>query len=179
MATMRSERLGRDFDVEIIHAGLVPEPWGNGKPPARGVPRHMDHWLVMFRLPAGGATETVDYYTGLGHRKLLTERLRNWHKNILASDPANWCDLKAYREYVEHDSRPVAPKLDDVFYSLSIDAEALGMSFEDWASDLGYDTDSRSAFATYEACQKAAKQLIRITGVSARDLGKIAEAFAD
>ena len=177
MATMRSERLGRDFDVEIIHAGLVPEPWGNGKPPARGVPRHMDHWLVLFRPPNGGATETVDYYTGLGHRKSLAERLRKRHKNILASDPGDWEDLKAYRGYVESDTRPVAPKLDDVLHSLSMDASAFGMSFEDWAEELGYDTDSRLAFATYEECQKSAKRLIRITGE--RDLGKLAEAFAD
>ena len=177
MAMMKSERLGRDFDVEIVHVGLVPEPWGNGKPPARGVPRHMDHWLVLFRLPNGGAEETVDYYTGLGHRKRLPEGRRTWHKDILSSDPGNWEDLRTYRGYVESDTRPVAPKLDHVLHSLSMDASAAGMSFEDWAGDLGYDTDSRAALATYEECQKSAKRLTRITGE--RDLGKIAEAFAD
>jgi hypothetical protein len=33
------------------------------------------------------------------------------------------------------------------------------MSFEEWASDFGYDTDSRSAEATYNACKREADDL--------------------
>ena len=36
--------------------------------------------------------------------------------------------------------------------------------FDDWALDFGYDTDSRKAFATYEACQRIAEDLATFLG---------------
>lgn len=44
----------------------------------------------------------------------------------------------------------IEPKLADVLYSLSSDVDTLNFStFEDWASEFGYDKDSRSAEAIY------------------------------
>jgi len=37
-------------------------------------------------------------------------------------------------------------------------------SFEDWASDFGYDPDSRKAEAAYRACGKISKQVKRFLG---------------
>lgn len=37
-------------------------------------------------------------------------------------------------------------------------------SFEDWAGDLGYDTDSRKAEKIYKACLKIAKKLHALLG---------------
>lgn len=46
-----------------------------------------------------------------------------------------------------------APDLVDVLGCLVRDADALDAArFEDWASDYGYDTDSREAESTYRAC---------------------------
>lgn len=36
-----------------------------------------------------------------------------------------------------------------------------GVTFEDWASDLGYDTDSIKALRTYEACREIHNDLYR------------------
>lgn len=36
------------------------------------------------------------------------------------------------------------------------------MTFEEFCSEFGYDTDSRKAYKTYKACQTAAKKLERI-----------------
>ncbi len=52
------------------------------------------------------------------------------------------------------------PKLADVLYSLSSDADALNYStFEDWASEFGYDKDSRSAETIYKTCLEYALKL--------------------
>ena len=48
--------------------------------------------------------------------------------------------------------RPVTPTAASVLYSLLADASADGESFSDWCTNYGYDTDSRKALATYEAC---------------------------
>jgi len=57
------------------------------------------------------------------------------------------------------------PKAHDVLDSLLIDAE-MGEydSFEQWASDFGYDTDSRKAEQTYRQCRELAPQLHEFLG---------------
>lgn len=48
---------------------------------------------------------------------------------------------------------PIVPDAVGVVYSLCSDADAIDAGgFEAWASDFGYDTDSRKAEATYRAC---------------------------
>lgn len=58
------------------------------------------------------------------------------------------------------------PSLADVMECLASDASTVENSrgFEDWAEDLGYDTDSRSAEATYQACVKQTDKLRRLLG---------------
>jgi hypothetical protein len=51
------------------------------------------------------------------------------------------------------------PTAYDLLYCLKMDSSAASMSFEDWASDFGYDTDSIKALATYNACCDNAKKL--------------------
>lgn len=54
------------------------------------------------------------------------------------------------------------PKLKEVIYALLSDSQAGSMSFENFCSEFGHDTDFRRAYATWEAC-----------GVSAEKLGKL------
>lgn len=60
-------------------------------------------------------------------------------------------------------AQKVTPKLDDVMHSLLSDGSAFfdGQRFEDWASDLGYDSDSIKALKTFEACDKIGRDLAR------------------
>jgi hypothetical protein len=60
-----------------------------------------------------------------------------------------------------HEKEPTAA---DVLSCLCSDARAADDSFEDWARDLGYDTDSREAEATYKACCAIAPKLTRFLG---------------
>jgi hypothetical protein len=52
------------------------------------------------------------------------------------------------------------PNYDSVMACLVRDAEALNQTFENWALEFGYDTDSRKAYAIWEACCENARKLI-------------------
>lgn len=54
----------------------------------------------------------------------------------------------------------ILPDAVDVFYSLTMDSGVLDYAgFEDWASEYGYDTDSRQAENVYHACLEIALKL--------------------
>lgn len=70
------------------------------------------------------------------------------------------------------------PQSHDVIYCLISDAQSIECadSFEDWASSLGYDTDSRKAEKTYKACVKNQQNIRRFLGT---DFDLFAEACQD
>lgn len=92
-----------------------------------------DEWRVSFvkRAQSGGKAGELKtaYYTGTGHRAKPAKRM-------------SW----------DNAPRPVAPTAGSVLYSLLLDASGADENFFDWCSNYGYDTDSRKALATYEAC---------------------------
>lgn len=57
--------------------------------------------------------------------------------------------------------RKLAPlQIADILESLQSDVSGIEDStFEDWADDLGYDTDSRSALKTFETCRETARAM--------------------
>lgn len=55
--------------------------------------------------------------------------------------------------------KPVTPELSAVLSCLVLDAAAASESFEDWCSELGYDSDSRKALETYLECQNTALEM--------------------
>ena len=57
------------------------------------------------------------------------------------------------------------PTSEDVLDALLSDADALQYdTFEDWAPELGYDTDSIKAKKIYEACRKTGSELKKLLG---------------
>lgn len=56
------------------------------------------------------------------------------------------------------------PTVADILDCLASDASGDGQSFDDWASDFGYDTDSRKAEETYRTIQKQTKELRQLIG---------------
>lgn len=62
--------------------------------------------------------------------------------------------------------RPIRPTIDEVLNSLALDVSYSNQFFEEWAESLGYDTDSRAAYATWTACQKIARDLQEYLGGS-------------
>jgi hypothetical protein len=61
------------------------------------------------------------------------------------------------------------PELADVLDCIASDASSYenAQSFEDWASEFGYDTDSRKAEKMYRAIKRQAEQLKRMLGEEA------------
>lgn len=122
----------------------------------------------------------TDYTQGIGHLPETEAYLfkRYGNRNSLARD--------AYYKNVAHDGkygavlrdRPLPPPaLLDVLYSLVSDSDADENSFEDWCSNYGYDTDSRWAEATYNACREIGTKLRRMLG--ADNLARLRELFQD
>ena len=56
------------------------------------------------------------------------------------------------------------PEAGDVLSCLASDASALDEDFENWCSDLGFDTDSRKAHKTYTVCKRQAERLQKFLG---------------
>ena len=70
------------------------------------------------------------------------------------------------------------PDLRDIMYSLVMDSDVIDYpSFEEWASNFGYETDSRKAEAIYRACLDIALKLRAALGDDG--LAKLREAFQD
>lgn len=59
-----------------------------------------------------------------------------------------------------------APEAADVLDCLASDAAGVenARSFEEWASEYGYDTDSRKAHKTYTLCKREAERLLKFLG---------------
>jgi hypothetical protein len=72
-----------------------------------------------------------------------------------------------YRTGVGHRKAGLAvdPPMADVVHCLISDGNACLQDFEDWASDLGYDTDSRKAYATWVACCETGHRLARVLDI--------------
>lgn len=171
---LHSDRLNLDFNGGIVHCGLQDSPFDTIKP------NFMDKWQVTICV-AGRNPQFFEFHTGIGHRKLLEKNMRQYDQwrhavEIDILRQGEWHDRVKQKAAIEHDSRPVPPKLDDVLYSLVTDSEAGQTTFADWCANFGYDEDSRKALATYEACQQNADKL-RKAGVT--DLEKAREAFQD
>lgn len=57
-----------------------------------------------------------------------------------------------------------APNARDVLDCLASDVSGIDQPFESWASDLGYDPDSRKAERTYQQIKRQAKRLEDLLG---------------
>jgi hypothetical protein len=118
-------------------------------------------WMVQ--LTRNGVTVETEYHMGCGHRVMGQGR---WAKRVPSAAFAKLTNdlVNALKQ-----SRPTRPTLSDVLWSLSMDGEAGNELFENWCDNFGYDTDSRKALATYEACQQSGIKLRKL-GLRLADL---------
>lgn len=133
--------------------------------PAKTYEEHQKAWahdLWRVVLKKGNFSFTTSYRTGLGHRKLAAGvSLKNgeWGNRYQGK----------YTKSIEKAARdglivPSTPKLADVIYSLVCDAGVGDMSFSDWCSDFGYNTDSIKAREMYLACGETRANLLKLVG---------------
>ena len=123
---------------------------------------------------------TTDYTQGEGHCPAYKAAALGNPKSIMR-DKAIAMECETGRRYAVGGfggSKLTPPAAADVLCSLVSDSDVLDCSkFEEWASNLGYDTDSRSAEAIYRSCLEIALKLRN--GLGDTNLQRLREAFQD
>ena len=168
---LHSDRLDMDFEGEIIHMGLAIEDEGG----EHAWPH--DKWTFVLDGQA------FEFKTGIGcHRKMRRkspisppDNFESSYYGLTSMSGKHWNAMRLKR-FGQVSTLSGKPTVDDLLYSLVSDASSGRETFEDWCSELGYDTDSRKAFSIYEQCQNTIGKLRKI-GVS--DLDAASEAFQD
>lgn len=71
------------------------------------------------------------------------------------------------------------PELEEVLNCLFSDAYSVlnASDFEDWANELGYDTDSRQAEKIYKECLKIAEQLENVFGEDFETINELVQDY--
>lgn len=121
---------------------------------------------------------STDYSTGIGHVPGYTQGLRDslYNFNAMWNSVEEGVGFAPERPFRNKKIPP--PTIDDVLYSLVLDSDAVDhANFESWASDFGYETDSRAAEAIYKTCLDIGLKLRAAVG--SKDLAKLQEVFQD
>jgi hypothetical protein len=110
----------------------------------------------------------LDYQQGVGHIPAIVGKSypqemqeREWE----ASEKGRY-QVRANSSYMTK-TLP-APNVADILYCLVSD-DTNGESLEDWASNFGYDIDSRKAEETYRACARQTRDARRVLGADVLD----------
>lgn len=131
-------------------------------------------------ITRGGASMTVTYSMGAAHRRWDSDKLRHkvggsyTRQELESVSPALGArgiggapESIALREAREAYTVAVEPDLPGVLDCLASDSQGYEWagSFEDWAAEYGYDTDSRKAEATYRHVGEQARALRHLLGL--------------
>lgn len=117
-----------------------------------------------FRWVVRIGTEAFDYKTGVGHATPVYSKTGSKNKRPENSITQNENGFP--QEWIH------VPKIRDVIDCLVSDANSGAETFPEFCSNMGYDTDSRSALETYLACQQGGEKLRRALGAKYQDLVK-------
>ena len=153
--------------------------------PKRNINKRSLNWRVtLVRTPINSPSRdilTTDYSAGVGHCPSYKQNAR-WTLDYAAlieheTETGRAATTRAGLG-VKLKGPAITPNPLDVIASLVMDSSVLDeSSFEDWASSLGYDTDSRAAESIYRACLDIALKLRN--GLGEANLAALREAFQD
>ena len=134
--------------------------------------------VIVYRK--GKQVLTCMYTMGSGHftKPEHIEKYRNMYKRLHDMIPGTdrflqvletkrpstpWIDPDTARNHLRKMAQTIGvePKTDEVLASLISEGSAYfdAMRFEDWASDIGYDTDSRKAERMFNECRETGAKL--------------------
>lgn len=155
----------------------------NAKPRESGNPWRSLNWTVTLHKAARPIL-TTDYAAGEGHAPASKASLTElggtnsiMRHEAISYELEHGVTYKA-RTFGAGSRKKFEPDACDVMHSLVSDSDVLDCStFEEWASNLGYDTDSRKAEAIYRACLEIALKLRNGLGEAA--LQELREACQD
>lgn len=146
------------------------------------------NWIVT--LKKNGVELSTDYMQGQAHVKGYNVKCDQprYKAKIQTEIVTRTCEegrryffsprLNRVTRSIKYKRGQPKPELKDVLYSLSIDSDVLDFStFEDWASEFGYEADSREAEKIYRACLEIALRMRSMFGDA--ELSVLMEAFQD
>jgi hypothetical protein len=121
--------------------------------PAPTAARDGINWIIT--ITRGGKSLTTEYCYGIGRLPDYNKRHNDTHNIGVATKNGTWF------------KRPVPkPSIADVMHCLTMDSSAVDQCFEDWASNYGYGTDSRTAEQMYRKCVELGYQLRTLANIS-------------
>lgn len=146
-------------------------PWSESrsfKPGAKVTERSLN-WRVTVKRN-NRAICTTDYTAGIGHAPSYKQGARMSLDGEAAliheTERGTVAKPSAMLGHV-YSGKPIKCDPCDVIYSLVSDSSAIDYpTFEEWARELGYDTDSRKAESIYRACLEIALALRSALGDS-------------
>lgn len=135
------------------------------------------HWRVRVYREGRKCDISSSYSMGIGHLPKSIQPPTRGASVDQYDNTVKILETGRYRPGLR--TTPLAPpSIVDALYSLVSDAEAINFpSFEEWASELGFETDSRKAESIYRACLDTGLKLRRM--LSDAELTKLREAFQD
>lgn len=132
--------LGLSMTTEFV-------PWSSSR--NKGEKQPSLNWIVTIHK-GNRVVWSGDYGAGMGHCPSYKQRIT---AEVDYAVKAECHDGRAYVARGNRIGKPILPAFADVIHSLMCDSSAIDhASFDDWASDYGYDIDSRKAEAIYRAC---------------------------
>lgn len=156
--------------------------------PASKVPPQTDGWECatwQVTLTRGAVSLSTPYHMGIAcltglpsGRRSVAVAANIKHALETGKYPADWHADNEFNRHLRHWKTIPAPKLRDVLYSLVQDANAIDYdSFESWAAEYNYDSDSRAAERAYRACLDIALKLRAMLGDTV--ITELREVFQD
>ena len=113
-----------------------------------------DKWCITITRSGDKRTiEQFKYNTAFGHRYLQPFAVTEVKRYKLKPGTKAYSTATSNSYYIKQ------PQIAAVLYCLLSDADAGNESFSNWCENFGYNSDSITAFNTYQACEKTAKQL--------------------
>lgn len=148
-------------------ATFVPFSMSRNAKPLRECKTHelSINWRVMFTKD--GCTFMTYYQQGIGHLPGYCGQYGNRNTADYRADVIAAVEKgRARKALGAFMTVPVPPPAAaDVLDCLALDASVLEAGcFEDWASEYGYDLDSRKAEATYQECVTIARKMRELFG---------------
>jgi hypothetical protein len=153
-----------------IESQLLKEPPADVSAEDRKRDPNRSYWTVTIKRE-GGKPLTTSFNQGSAFRRWkqwangLTQREVTQRARGERATPQGGRETVHFVENTE----PMPPALADVLDCLRSDSQSFAnaLDFEEWAAEFGYDTDSRKAEQTYQACGKIAAGLQRLLGAAA------------
>jgi hypothetical protein len=133
------------------------------------------NWKVTLKSPKGQMT--FDYQKGIGHLPYpqgIFTTMKKYQANELNQILTDAVEKGIARKVTVSNGELTIrmgnaefpnPTMKEILESLSLDSDSRNyLSFESWAKEYGYDSDSISAKKVYNSCQKIAENLSKVLG---------------